>query len=424
MFSLVIFPAISGDHETPYRCTLCIQDGGTKSEEIVGFKQFVDLQRHVRSVHKTALPCDNLLTKHKCSYCEKHFWTLSDLAAHVASKHEKKSIQGACNVCNKRFETVEEMETHNSRIHQGKYPFTCEDCNKIFSDGVALRFHVKQLHSLHDRVMCQICKDKSFLTKERLKFHEYANHPELRGAKFHCVECDLTFKNYYYFRDHKIDFHPELVKSKDHKCHECNKTYKKINQLTSHQERIHSSSREKKYRCSLCPALFASLGSVKSHEKIHSGVKYICHICASQFTSQSRLIAHVKRLHAEGTESKVRKPRKPRTSQCDNQSSFTESKSTVPENDDTVNHPTRTEDDSNPSSSNDDEDYNTPSSNDEDYNTPSSNDDEDYDTPSSNDDEDDGSNPSANDDNNDNSNPPLTNSDEDDNLELLPIIIL
>lgn len=52
-----------------------------------------------------------------------------------------------------------------------------------------------------------------------------------------------------------------------------------------------------KIPCTTCGKVFASVMTVRAHEKTHLNVEYLCDLCGSSFRVKAYLTAHVQKVH-------------------------------------------------------------------------------------------------------------------------------
>ena len=72
----------------------------------------------------------------------------------------------SCEICEKKFSQMKTLKKHVSSVHETE-TFQCEICNIIFSKEAILKRHVSSVHE-NKLFECEIC-DKTFSTKGNFK---------------------------------------------------------------------------------------------------------------------------------------------------------------------------------------------------------------------------------------------------------------
>ena len=134
------------------------------------------------------------------------------------------------------------------------------------------------------------------LQEERKNDLEWA--PSLNSLK--CQVCNYTpthkhistAKNI--MRNHILTHTGE----KPHKCPDCDKRYKQVNDLNRHVQVEHLG--QKPYVCPVCGLLFSRSNGLRRHSTVHTGDRrYKCNVCHRAFSRTYHLNAHRKRYPAE-----------------------------------------------------------------------------------------------------------------------------
>ena len=76
-----------------------------------------------------------------CEVCNRTFTQKWTLKRHQRIHSGERPY--VCEVCNKGFSNQSHLKTHH-RIHSGERPYSCDVCNKAFSDKSGLRQHVNK----------------------------------------------------------------------------------------------------------------------------------------------------------------------------------------------------------------------------------------------------------------------------------------
>eukprot|EP00105_Crassostrea_gigas_P016383 XP_011433748.1 PREDICTED: zinc finger protein 595 [Crassostrea gigas] len=177
----------------PHKCKFCDQHFSTSGirkehEKIhlnkrsymcdscgVSFNQRSGLYTHKLTHH-------NNNPAHICSECGKAFKHPNYLRSHFVAKHLKHEDIASygcriytCEICQKLFSDKSDLRSHMNK-HTGEKPFKCAICNKGFSDKSNMRAH-QRLHQDSRPHHCNVC-GKGFLFNRDLKKHLNSHTPQ------------------------------------------------------------------------------------------------------------------------------------------------------------------------------------------------------------------------------------------------------
>ena len=126
------------------------------------FVQKGNLHEHIR-IHTGEKPFS-------CSLCPRKFTTSSQKSLHE-KRHQEKKKKG-------KPDSFLDKETCETFVRQGEKekPFSCEACDKTFSDSGALTKHMKRSHPEEKQLECETC-GKTFAESWALAKHK-RSHPE------------------------------------------------------------------------------------------------------------------------------------------------------------------------------------------------------------------------------------------------------
>ena len=295
-----------------FQCHLCTDE--YKTEE--------SLKRHLMVTHA---PKGNFT----CPHCSKPFKIELLFSQHVRkcqrSKKEKKSYQ--CNLCLKSFCSEKAVRNHKSSFHEGLRNFACTKCEKTYTDNTPLRKHMQTVHTVKGSFECKECKKmfenavkldahnyRSHVTKDdkikcrfcnkalhkySIKYHEQA-HIDYDAEKFKCEKCSRLFSRNFEFKRH-MKKHENIDNNivENHKCDQCDKSYKLKEYLNKHIRYIHKKSEAGKWICNICQKEFSQYGPLSIHKKrIHADLEpQDCQECGKTYPSKLHLKDHMTVTH-------------------------------------------------------------------------------------------------------------------------------
>uniref|UniRef100_A0A8C5PY74 Uncharacterized protein n=1 Tax=Leptobrachium leishanense TaxID=445787 RepID=A0A8C5PY74_9ANUR len=209
-----------------------------------------------------------------------------------------------CSECEKRFTDSIALKMHQ-KVHMGDKLFICSDCGECFNNSTALKIH-QRIHTGQKLFNCTEC-GKHFLTNDKLIRHQRIHTGE---KPFKCEECGKCFIQATHLATHKIIHTGE----KPFKCTDCGKCFNTSDKLTRHQW-IHTG--DKPFNCTECGKCFNRAAHLAAHKMVHSGEKpFNCDECGKCFSTNYKLIIH-QRLHTGDKPFKC-----PECGKCFNEASY------------------------------------------------------------------------------------------------------
>ena len=111
---------------------------------------------------------------HKCKVCKKSFSRPSKLTLHIQAVHEGKKPYN-CVICDKSFSSKSYLKKHKKAVHdvQENKPHKCSSCPRDFSCPLQLKFHVETVHEGKEPYECSLC-GKVFSGRGRKRHFENA----------------------------------------------------------------------------------------------------------------------------------------------------------------------------------------------------------------------------------------------------------
>jgi len=122
---------------------------------------------------------DKTSGNYTCEFCNKQFTQYANMNAHVHKKHLPKPV--SCPICRKQFAYNYEMKEHSlthMRDGEGELmgsEFECKECGKFFSRLQNLKRHKVVVHFGIKAFVCRLCKN-NFASRGNLKHHLISVH--------------------------------------------------------------------------------------------------------------------------------------------------------------------------------------------------------------------------------------------------------
>ncbi|XP_041968474.1 zinc finger protein 99-like isoform X3 [Aricia agestis] len=143
---------------------------------------------------------------HKCGYCQEMFNCYRKKEKHLYEAHGVSPPMIKCQVCDQSFVGQRRLTTHVKKVHLMDKPHKCTECEKTFFTKAELQnHHVK--HTGLRQFLCDYCL-KTFPRKKSLREHVKIHKDDRR---FKCEHCGLAFIQKCSWRSHMRSKHDEEV---------------------------------------------------------------------------------------------------------------------------------------------------------------------------------------------------------------------
>ncbi|XP_053372828.1 PR domain zinc finger protein 10-like [Mercenaria mercenaria] len=227
--------------------------------------------------------------KHRCGVCFKSFTTIDRLAKHHQCHGDDVEKPFQCTVCFKRFMNNSAMSCH-MKIHSTAKYYQCPICHIGFDQTSAMREHSLIHANANGSFNCPHC-DKIFSEFLVLKKHIRGFHT---NRTYPCTICEKVFPRADKLRLHMLR-HSTI---RDFMCDTCGRQFKRKDKLKEHIKRMHSADREEKDRIkALKPKTNKFIPKVSPTE-YHRFI-YKCHLCLLGFKRRGMLVNHIAKRHPD-----------------------------------------------------------------------------------------------------------------------------
>ena len=266
----------------------------------------------------------------ECATCSQKFRSSSNLKVHIKSIHTKEKMFN-CDHCEKSFATKWQKQSHTKTNHirkkENSFDCTILGCGRTFLKYQSLAAHMKSGHKVESPNVPNISSNNSSTSissdknvKKRLQICENCGkslrgglkvlqrHHRIAGCKAENVpevQCSICSK---LVSSRSLKAHLEYHKKKEDaisnsccggnlSCQVCQRSVTTIVSLQRHRL-IHDNL--KPHACSVCKKRFRQKGSLDSHFRVHTGVRWRCEAedCGKLFITKSLLNQHIKATRA------------------------------------------------------------------------------------------------------------------------------
>ena len=293
--------------EAPFRCSPCDR----------GFLTRKNLERHLEThlesqckicgkmtftaKEKKAHEREHTMTEdlYNCRFCPESFSRINDLTRHCKENHPsmmtltKPKNSGShdrkyCKICSIDFENPSQYRKHYILTH--REPIFCRYCPKSFHSKKMVEKHEK-IHTSEKLFECKNCNE-TFRSVDELRIHSRAVHnTRKKQSALSCTVCAAKFDKLSYLQSHRRTHCHE----KPYQCESCGIRFTQLSMLKSHND-MHASN--KMFECQICTRKFTKASAMQEHQVIHTGMPFKCLACEEQFSDQSQMLKHERRVHA------------------------------------------------------------------------------------------------------------------------------
>ncbi|XP_067950017.1 zinc finger Y-chromosomal protein 2-like [Watersipora subatra] len=264
------------------------------------------------------------LNSYKCKLCDFATDTRERLNVHQKNNHAAERPYG-CEYCDYTSRYPWNIKTHVDNVHLKTKRFKCEHCDFYSPQACLLKRHVNRVHTNAKDVRCPYC-DYRANHKDVLKRHVHMKHTGEFDHK--CPYCPYGRDAKYEVEDHINAVH---LKKVVYQCSECSfQTYRKITLRSHHKDHeskpmlncpdcsmksIYPSTmakhiREEHPNTPMPPDLKDARRKIEQKHIVGGDIDYTpilmckCKLCDFVCERISKLRAHVRRVHADGSRNK------------------------------------------------------------------------------------------------------------------------
>lgn len=260
-------------HQEHYDCTYCNRSFAVDNSEL--FRKHMFKHEHVT---KTTEP-------HECIQCGFSNFSKGRIIDHMSTAGPYHDNQ--CTQCPDTFATHRDYMVHVDQKHANRWLYKCGQCDLVFEtkeDVTTHRFnaHVSQRAPVKPKV-CDICG-------KELKYGNLERHLRLKHDQTNdnvpCHECGKTFRTQDQLTSHIHGVHKLIA------CNICGMMVPK-KRRNRHLQQYHTADADKRFKCETCGKGFCDGARLRDHINTHTGAKpYVCKYCGQAFASRGNHAMH------------------------------------------------------------------------------------------------------------------------------------
>lgn len=205
--------------EKPYKCNQC-EYASTQNQQLkihmlthTGERPYVCTHEGCNKTFTMQKSLDYHILKHTgerphaCQICSKTFRCQSTLKTHMLKHDNIKPFKCEYEGCLYSGRTSGMLASHIRQNHTGEKPYTCETCNKSFTQLSKLTYHTRRIHTGERPFSCEFdgC-GLSFIVKGALEIHRRVHTGE---RPFKCTQCDAAYMAKGSLTSHFYYYHTE-----------------------------------------------------------------------------------------------------------------------------------------------------------------------------------------------------------------------
>lgn len=125
---------------------------------------------------------------HKCFHCDAEFYYFSTYKIHINNVHNQNRPY-QCHLCEKSYKKKDSLDQH-VLMHQNRRKYRCPTCNSSFNRNSDLKYHMR-VHGERNLYTCHLCEAK-YVSLANLKLHLITIHEGKRP--WTCQNCTNAFR--------------------------------------------------------------------------------------------------------------------------------------------------------------------------------------------------------------------------------------
>lgn len=193
-------------HEKGHYLKIICPDCGRVYKNSNTFKKHKD--NNICQIPSRHSPAD---AKFTCDYCQKKYTQKMTLRVHIQYEHGNYKYH-ECKWCQKKFYCQSRLKAHIVK-HTKERNFMCSFCNGKFVTKESLLYHTR-IHTGEKPYKCNYCESR-FLSTSRRAAHVKSQHIDPKSKALPTIECNICqskFKTHHYLQKHKkIHINTEMV---------------------------------------------------------------------------------------------------------------------------------------------------------------------------------------------------------------------